>query len=168
MPSKRPRQGRRTCDRWPYTPRPASLDEHSCAAHGRRSVCPNPLPHPAAGSTFGRAWREAWYAYGREVRAFCATHYLKTLGACLERELAKQGVSSAFFEALYKSRPQWTTLPTWCAVTDSRRCQGTTLQVGNLRTLLWEDFQRCEVIGQRCSTREEDCAGLVNWACCTR
>jgi tetratricopeptide (TPR) repeat protein len=57
--------------------------------------------------------QEAWYAYGREIRAWCTTHSLQTLGTCLEREMAKQGVSPAFFEKLYKSAPQWTTLRTW-------------------------------------------------------
>jgi hypothetical protein len=28
-------------------------------------------------------WREAWYAYGREVRAWCVTHHLQTLQTCL-------------------------------------------------------------------------------------
>ena len=113
-------------------------------------------------------WREAWYAYGREIRAWCATHYLRTLQTCLEREMAKQGVSPAFFEELHKSAPRWTTLRTWCTTTDTRRCEGTTVQTCNVKTSLWEDYQRCKAIGQRCSTRAEDCAGLVNWACCTQ
>lgn len=114
------------------------------------------------------AWREAWYAYGREVRAFCATHYPQTVGTCLEREMRKQGVSPAFFTELYTATPQWTPGRSWCTAANLRRCDGTTVQTCNVQTSLWEDYQRCETIGQRCSTREAECTGLVNWACCTR
>jgi hypothetical protein len=125
-------------------------------------------PTPPQDPSLLGPWREAWYAYGREIRAWCTTHSLHAIQTCLEREMAKQGVSPAFFADLYKTAPRPTTLRTWCTATDRRRCDGTTVQTCNVQTSLWEDYQRCETVGQRCSIREEDCAGLVNWACCAR
>ena len=52
------------------------------------------------------AWREAWYAYGRDIRAWCATHALNAIQPCLQREMATQGVSPAFFADLYRTAPK--------------------------------------------------------------
>ena len=51
-------------------------------------------------------WREAWYAYGRDIRAYCGTHFLDHIQACLNREMATQGVSPAFFADLYRTAPK--------------------------------------------------------------
>jgi hypothetical protein len=132
-------------------------------------VSAQPLsPTPPADPNLVGPWREAWYAYGREIRAWCATHYLHTLPACLEREMAKQGVSPAWFADLDKTAPRPWTPRSWCRAADGRRCEGSTVQTCNVQTSVWEDYQRCEAIGLHCSTRPEDCAGLVNWACCVR
>lgn len=53
-----------------------------------------------------------------------------------------------------------------CAAGELRRCRGNVLQDCNPTTHLWEDFQLCATIGDRCSTAPADCAGLVNWGCC--
>ena len=63
-------------------------------------------PTPPTDATQVGPWREAWYGYGREVRAWCATHELHGLTHCLTREMARAGVSPAWFATLYATAPK--------------------------------------------------------------
>ena len=46
------------------------------------------------------AWRQGWLEYERELTAWCRSAYSTTMPQCLQAEMAKHGVSPAFFDAL--------------------------------------------------------------------
>lgn len=58
-------------------------------------------PSPPPGGNL-EAWREAWFAYEREIRDWCVRHKLAHNQACLQEEMAKHGVTHEFFVTLHK------------------------------------------------------------------
>ena len=46
-------------------------------------------------------WRNEWFAYERELQEWCTKNSPAALDACMQREMAKHGVSPAFFATLH-------------------------------------------------------------------
>ena len=49
-------------------------------------------------------WRNEWFAYERELRAWCTKNAPATLDTCMQQEMTKHGVSPAFFATLRAGR----------------------------------------------------------------
>jgi hypothetical protein len=56
-------------------------------------------------------WRNEWFAYERELRAWCLKQAPAALDLCLQREMAKYGVSPAFFAMLHAGKLPATAMP---------------------------------------------------------
>src|SRR5262249_18972269 len=54
-------------------------------------------------------WRQEWFAYERELQAWCTARYAMMVDICLQTEMAKHGVSPAFIDNLRKSSSPLTT-----------------------------------------------------------
>lgn len=46
------------------------------------------------------AWRQEWFAYESELQAWCAQNTPTAIATCMQTEMAKRGVSPAFFATL--------------------------------------------------------------------
>lgn len=57
-------------------------------------------PVPASQELSLEAWRQEWFAYEREITAWCTKNYAPMRAKCLQSEMAQHGVSPAFFEKL--------------------------------------------------------------------
>jgi hypothetical protein len=57
------------------------------------------------------AWRQEWFAYERELRVWCTKHLPAMVESCLQQEMAKYGVSPAFFSNLRTMTPKSEDIP---------------------------------------------------------
>ena len=63
------------------------------------------LAWPAWGDDLA-TWRQAWFDYERELRAWCTKSSPTSLSLCMQQEMAKHGVSPDFFTKLRQPREE--------------------------------------------------------------